>query len=157
MKRFKKALVWLTVICCIILSVSCAEVPVGESGGESVSSSVTTTTAEKVTTTTTATTTAMPTTTTTTTTAKPTTTTTTSAKPTTTTTTTTPTITTTVTTTVILTTTQDNGTDNNLVWIPTKGGKKYHSHAGCSNMKEPRQVTEDEAEELGFTPCGRCW
>ena len=43
-----------------------------------------------------------------------------------------------------------------LVWIPTNGGKKYHSHSGCSQMEDPRQVTEDEAIALGFTPCKRC-
>ena len=44
-----------------------------------------------------------------------------------------------------------------LVWIPTKGGKKYHSHAGCSNMEDPEQVTKSEAEDLGFEPCKRCY
>ena len=42
------------------------------------------------------------------------------------------------------------------VWIPTKGGKKYHSHPGCSNMDGPREVTVSEAEALGFTPCKKC-
>ena len=43
-----------------------------------------------------------------------------------------------------------------LVWIPTNGGTKYHTHAGCSNMKNPEQVTQSEAESRGFTPCKRC-
>ena len=43
-----------------------------------------------------------------------------------------------------------------LVWIPTNGGTKYHTHAGCSNMKNPEQVPLSEAEDLGFTPCKRC-
>lgn len=43
-----------------------------------------------------------------------------------------------------------------MVWIPTNGGKKYHTHAGCSNMRDPEYVTLEEAEELGFTPCKRC-
>lgn len=47
-------------------------------------------------------------------------------------------------------------TSETLVWIPTNGGKKYHTHAGCSNMIDPEQVTKSEAEELGFTPCKRC-
>lgn len=42
-----------------------------------------------------------------------------------------------------------------LVWIP-QSGKKYHTHAGCSNMKNPRQVTKEEAEEMGYEPCKRC-
>lgn len=39
-----------------------------------------------------------------------------------------------------------------MVWIPTNGGKKYHTYAGCSNMVNPEQVTEEEAERRGFTP-----
>lgn len=46
--------------------------------------------------------------------------------------------------------------DGDLVWIP-KTGKKYHSHSGCSGMKDPSQVTKEEAEEQGFTPCKKCW
>ena len=44
-----------------------------------------------------------------------------------------------------------------MVWIPTKGGKKYHTHAGCSNMEDPEHVTQSEAESRGFTPCKRCY
>ena len=43
-----------------------------------------------------------------------------------------------------------------MVWIPTKGGKKYHTYAGCSNMIDPDKVTLSQAEYLGFTPCKRC-
>lgn len=42
-----------------------------------------------------------------------------------------------------------------MVWIP-KSGSKYHSKAGCSNMKNPTQVTKSEAEAMGYTPCKRC-
>lgn len=48
-------------------------------------------------------------------------------------------------------------TGSNLVWVPTNGGKKYHSRSGCSNMKNPNQVTKATAEANGFTPCGRCY
>ncbi len=44
-----------------------------------------------------------------------------------------------------------------IIWIPTHGGTKYHSHSGCSNMKGPRQVTKSEAESLGFDPCKKCY
>ena len=44
-----------------------------------------------------------------------------------------------------------------LVWIPTNGGHKYHSDPGCSNMENPIQVTEEEAINLGFPRCGKCW
>ncbi len=43
-----------------------------------------------------------------------------------------------------------------LVWIPTKGGTKYHTRSNCSNMDDPDQVTEEEAIRLGFEPCKRC-
>ena len=54
----------------------------------------------------------------------------------------------------------ENKVDSNsgyMVWIPTKGGKKYHSHSGCSNMEGPREVTISEAESLGFDACKRCY
>ena len=47
-------------------------------------------------------------------------------------------------------------THETMVWIPTNGGTKYHTHAGCSNMEDPEQVTQSEAESRGFTPCKRC-
>ncbi len=43
-----------------------------------------------------------------------------------------------------------------MVWIPTKGGKKYHSRADCSNMDDPDYVTLSEAIALGFEACKRC-
>ena len=47
-------------------------------------------------------------------------------------------------------------TVGNLVWVPTKGGKKYHSRSGCSNMEGPMQVTVEHAVGLGYTACKRC-
>lgn len=44
-----------------------------------------------------------------------------------------------------------------MVWIPKKGGTKYHSHSGCSNMDNPEQVTQSEAESRGFTRCKKCY
>ena len=43
-----------------------------------------------------------------------------------------------------------------MVWIPNSGSK-YHSRANCSNMKNPREVTIDQAISMGFTPCKKCW
>ena len=43
-----------------------------------------------------------------------------------------------------------------MVWIPTNGGTKYHSKSSCSNMKNPIQVTKDEAIKQGYEPCKRC-
>lgn len=48
-------------------------------------------------------------------------------------------------------------TDSKMVWIPTKGGKKYHKSSDCSNMDGPRKVTLSEAKSLGFTACKRCY
>lgn len=45
----------------------------------------------------------------------------------------------------------------NMVWVPTNGGKKYHRTSGCSGMKDPEQVTLEEAENMGFEPCGKCY
>ena len=42
-----------------------------------------------------------------------------------------------------------------MVWIP-QSGAKYHTRADCGNMIAPRQVTQSEAERLGYTPCRRC-
>ena len=44
-----------------------------------------------------------------------------------------------------------------MVWIPTNGGKKYHKDSTCSGMKNPRQVTIEEAQNRGFTPCKNCY
>lgn len=43
------------------------------------------------------------------------------------------------------------------LWIPTNGGTKYHIYSGCSNMKNPVQVTKSEAVRQGFSPCRRCY
>ncbi|MDR0898487.1 MAG: hypothetical protein LBN04_11620 [Oscillospiraceae bacterium] len=44
-----------------------------------------------------------------------------------------------------------------LVWIPTNGGQRYHNKDSCSGMKNPREVSIDQAMAQGFTPCGRCY
>lgn len=43
-----------------------------------------------------------------------------------------------------------------MVWIP-QSGSKYHSRSGCSNMKNPQQVTEEDAQNMGYEPCKRCY
>ena len=42
-----------------------------------------------------------------------------------------------------------------MVWIP-QSGSKYHSTSSCSNMKNPSQVSEKEAIDMGYEPCKRC-
>lgn len=46
--------------------------------------------------------------------------------------------------------------NEDMVWIP-KTGSKYHSKSTCSNMKDPSQVTKEEAINRGFSACGRCY
>ena len=47
-------------------------------------------------------------------------------------------------------------TGDNLVWVPTNGGTKYHSKPSCSGMKDPIQVSVETALENGYTACKRC-
>ena len=47
-------------------------------------------------------------------------------------------------------------TGENLVWVPTNGGTKYHSKESCSVMKDPMQVTLETALANGYTACKRC-
>ena len=44
-----------------------------------------------------------------------------------------------------------------MVWIPTKGGTKYHKDSSCSNMEDPIQVTVEEAIKNNFSACKRCY
>ena len=43
-----------------------------------------------------------------------------------------------------------------LVWIPNSG-TKYHSNPNCSNMKNPAQVTIEEAINRGYSACKKCY
>ncbi len=43
-----------------------------------------------------------------------------------------------------------------MVWIPNSGSK-YHSSSSCSNMKNPTEVTREEAIRRGFEPCKKCY
>ena len=43
-----------------------------------------------------------------------------------------------------------------LVWI-SRTGKRYHLNSNCSNMKNPLQITIDEAEIRDYTPCNKCY
>ncbi len=58
--------------------------------------------------------------------------------------------------------TENNGNDSaqgssgTIVWIP-QSGSKYHSKSSCSNMKNPAQVTKEEAEQRGYEPCKKCY
>lgn len=43
-----------------------------------------------------------------------------------------------------------------MVWVG-ETGTKYHSRANCSNMKNARQITIDDAEAQGYSPCKKCY
>lgn len=43
-----------------------------------------------------------------------------------------------------------------MVWIPNSGSK-YHSTSSCSKMKNPTQVSKEEAIRRGFGACSKCW
>ena len=43
-----------------------------------------------------------------------------------------------------------------MVWIP-RTGSKYHRSSTCSNMKNPTQVTREQAESWGYDPCKKCY
>lgn len=59
---------------------------------------------------------------------------------------------------VAIPTQEENQDEENgqMVWIP-KTGKKYHSSASCSGMKDPSQVTITQAKNMGYTACKKCW
>lgn len=45
-----------------------------------------------------------------------------------------------------------------MVWIASSGsGARYHKRSNCSNMKNPQQVTLQEAIDAGYTPCKKCY
>lgn len=55
--------------------------------------------------------------------------------------------------------TANNTADENkadMVWY-VDGGSRYHRKSSCSNMDNPKQITKEEAESMGLTPCKRCY
>lgn len=54
-------------------------------------------------------------------------------------------------------TTQPTEPTEEMVWIPTGGGTKYHIRESCSNMKNPSHVPLSTAISRGFTPCKKCY
>ncbi|GKX67485.1 ComEC/Rec2 family competence protein [Inconstantimicrobium mannanitabidum] len=43
-----------------------------------------------------------------------------------------------------------------MVWIASKTAKVYHSKKTCSNMKNPMQISINEAKKRGLKPCSKC-
>ncbi|WP_252244524.1 MULTISPECIES: ComEC/Rec2 family competence protein [unclassified Clostridium] len=42
------------------------------------------------------------------------------------------------------------------VWVANKTAKVYHSSTECSNMKNPTQISLEDAKEKGLKPCSKC-
>lgn len=53
-------------------------------------------------------------------------------------------------------TTESTEPEEEMVWIPTNGGTKYHSRPSCSGMDSPQSVSISRAIAKGFKPCKRC-
>lgn len=45
---------------------------------------------------------------------------------------------------------------DDIVWVPTGGGEKYHGKINCSGMEKPRKMTRRNADALQIEPCRRC-
>lgn len=46
--------------------------------------------------------------------------------------------------------------ESRLVWVPTDGGKRYHTRKTCSSMLSPRKISERNASAMGIELCGHC-
>ena len=45
-----------------------------------------------------------------------------------------------------------------MVWIASSGnGTKYHNDPGCSNMKNPLEISITDAQARGYEPCKKCY
>ena len=58
---------------------------------------------------------------------------------------------------IVKTENNESSTGERNVWIPTRGGTKYHSESSCSNMIDPERVPLSTAQNRGFTACGKCY
>lgn len=44
-----------------------------------------------------------------------------------------------------------------MVWTPADGSGKYHKKSTCSGMKNPVQISLEDAKARGIQPCGKCY
>ncbi len=44
-----------------------------------------------------------------------------------------------------------------MVWVSKHGMTHYHSYPLCGGMKSPMEITLEEANAAGLTPCKHCW
>lgn len=47
--------------------------------------------------------------------------------------------------------------NSGMVWIPTRGGEKYHCKSTCSGMIDPDYVTLEYAISHGYDQCKVCY
>ncbi len=52
--------------------------------------------------------------------------------------------------------TPETKTKSNSVWVANKTSKVYHSSKDCSNMKNPTQISLEDAKAKGLRPCSKC-
>lgn len=52
--------------------------------------------------------------------------------------------------------TSSSAPSGDTVWI-SESGKKYHSKASCSGMKNPSEVSLSDAQAAGRTACSKCY
>lgn len=45
--------------------------------------------------------------------------------------------------------------ETRLVWV-SNSGKRYHGNPSCSNMKNPQEISLEDAVSRGLTPCKKC-
>lgn len=51
---------------------------------------------------------------------------------------------------------QEAQPSTDMVWVP-QSGSKYHSNSSCSGMKNPRQISKEDAIAQGYEPCSKCY
>ncbi len=44
-----------------------------------------------------------------------------------------------------------------MVWVSKHGMTHYHSYPLCGGMRSPLEITLEEANAAGLTPCKHCW
>ncbi|NFT67505.1 MBL fold metallo-hydrolase [Clostridium botulinum] len=52
--------------------------------------------------------------------------------------------------------TSETKTKSNSVWVANKTSKVYHSSKDCSNMKNPTEISLEDAQTKGLKPCSKC-
>lgn len=51
---------------------------------------------------------------------------------------------------------KENIFEPRIVWV-TKNGSEYHTDPSCGNMKDPAEITLEEAKDRGLSACAKCY